>query len=390
MAQHQKTASVTLRWRVSREAKGELDSIPQKKREAFRQSKGRKNPPVRRADLPGSFHLDIYSRGVRSRRALNLKTTYNTQVNDEVERLAKEAERKAQDDKWRASHGFDSKIAGRVPFVEFFRSLVSAEKPKAWQATLYLLEKFPLGGTAIEAIDKAWLENFQEYLLAVPTRGRGMLKQNSASTYYSKVKAALNIAVDRKLIPSIPRVKAIPAIDTERSYLTQNELQSLANAPCPDAETKRAFLFACYTGLRISDIAALKWKHVQNGRIAKRIQKTGRVQYLDLPAIAESLLANGNGKGSHDSEAEIFSLPHQRVIWDILQVWAKNAKLAKHISFHTARHSFAVMALSHTKDLYLVSSLMNHQSIRVTQQYAKIVAEREREAMMSLPEIELS
>jgi integrase len=389
MAHYKVTASISLRWHIAREAKGEFAALPATKREMFRRSKGKKNPPVRGSDLPGYYYLDIYSRGKRSYRALNLNTTRNGPANDETERLAKEAERKAQDDTWRVSHGFDSKVAGRVSFVEFFRSLVLPGKPKAWQATLYLLEKFPLGKTTIETIDKAWLEALKEYLLAAPTRGSAPLKQNSASTYYAKVKAALNIAVDQKLIPSIPRVKAIPMTDTERSYLTQKELQSLANTTCPDAETKRAFLFACYTGLCISDIKALQWKHIQNKRVEKRIQKTGKVQYLDLPAIAQSLLTNGNGNGNHDFETTIFALPHQRVIWDILQVWAKNAKLTKHISFHTARHSFAVMALSHTKDLYLVSSLMNHKSIRVTQQYAKIVAEREREAMLSLPEIEI-
>lgn len=386
MARPKKTGRVTLRWRVARSSEPELESIPAKKRKAFARSKGKKNPPVRSAELPGHYYLDIYQNGQRSFRGLELYTTRDGQANDEVERLAREVERNGQDDKWRASYGLETTLAGSIPFVEFFRSLVPG-KPKAWKGCLLLLEKFPRGGTSVESIDKAWLEAFKEYLLVFPTRAGGTLRQNSASTYYAKIKAALNIAVDQKLIPSIPRLKAIPQIDTQRSYLTQEELQALARAPCPDAETKRAFLFACYTGLRISDIKALTWRHVQNGRLEKRIQKTNKVQYLDLPATAKKLLANGGN--DHAPDQKVFELMHERLVWDSLQTWAKNAKLTKHISFHTARHSFAVLALTHTKDLYLVSSLLNHSNVRETQIYAKIVDDRKRQAMMSLPEIEL-
>jgi integrase len=381
--------TVTLRWEPTKSERIGFYALTPGKRQAFQKSKGKKNPPVRGADVPGIYYLDIYNRGVRSRRALNLRTTQTAQANDEVERLAKEAERKAQDEKWRTSHGFESRIAGSISFMDFFGSLVPT-KPKAWRATLHLLEGFPGGLTPLEAIDKAWLESFKEYLLAKPTRGNVPLKQNSAGTYFAKVKAALHIALDQQRIQSVPHVRGISKIDAERSYLTQPELQTLAKAPCRDAETKRAFLFSCYTGLRISDVTGLTWRHVQNGRLEKRIQKTKKVQYLDLPQIALSLLTNGNGKIEHAPDERIFSLPEERTMWDIIQVWAKKAQLNKHISFHTSRHTFAVLALSHTKDLYLVSNLLNHSSVRETEIYAKIIDERKRDAMLTLPAIELS
>lgn len=378
------SATVKLRWKPLLQE--EWKAIPQTRRSAFKRSKGKKHPPARGADIAGHFYLDIYEAGRRQYRFLELKTTRDARANDEIERLAREVERRAQDDKWRSAHGFESALSRGIPFVQFFRSLVPG-RPIAWRACQYALEAFPLSDAPIETIDEKWLESFKQYLFSIRTRGGSTLKQNSASTYYAKIKAALSIAVDQKLIPSVPRVKAIPMEDTERSYLMFEEIQALAIAHCPDAETKRAFLTSCYTGLRLSDILELRKRHFQNGRLEKRIKKTNKVQYLDLPPVAQRLLING---GHQEPDEKVFSLPHPRVIWDVLQVWSKNAGLVKHISFHTARHSFAVLALSHTNDLYLVKELLDHTNIRDTQRYAKIVDDRKRDAMLSLPEIQLS
>lgn len=42
-----------------------------------------------------------------------------------------------------------------------------------------------------------------------------------------------------------------------------NEVQMLVDTPCKDDVLKRAFLFSILTGLRHSDIQALKWKQIQ-------------------------------------------------------------------------------------------------------------------------------
>jgi len=82
MNKEQKVGSVRLRWRALKI--DEWRAIPNEKREAFERSKGKKNPPVRGADIPGRYFLDIYEKGNRHTQNLNLRTTYDPQANEEM------------------------------------------------------------------------------------------------------------------------------------------------------------------------------------------------------------------------------------------------------------------------------------------------------------------
>lgn len=55
--------------------------------------------------------------------------------------------------------------------------------------------------------------------------------------------------------------------------------------------------------------------------------------------------------------------------------------LALPITFHTARHTFATMMLTLGADLYTVSKLLGHTSVKMTQVYAKIVNKKKDDAV---------
>lgn len=48
---------------------------------------------------------------------------------------------------------------------------------------------------------------------------------------------------------------------------------------------------------------------------------------------------------------------------------------------HKARHTFATMMLTLGADLYTVSKLLGHTSVRMTQVYAKIINQKKDEAV---------
>jgi integrase len=375
------STTIKLRWKPLRSS--EWKAIIEKKRTVFKSSKGIKKVPVRGADIEGHYYLDIYTDGNRSYEFIGLKTGNDGIANDETERMAKQVAAHWQDETWRVSHGFGTKIKGAIPFVDFFRTL-SQGRHKTWRSVLLILENFPNAQKPLNLIDVEWLHQFQEVLLQ-------SVSQNTASTYYAKIKAAFTIAIEHELISSNPsaRVRSIKPQPSQRTYLRREELQILANTKCIDSETKRAFLFASYTGLRLSDVRRLTWDEYRNGKIEFKQKKTGQPEYLDLSPVAVKLIKNGIEDSNHDGEDRIFSLPPDGTLWTYLQSWAIGAGLTKHISFHVARHTFACMMLETTKDLFLVSKLLGHTDIKHTQVYAKIVDERKRDAMMSLPQIEL-
>ena len=168
---------------------------------------------------------------------------------------------------------------------------------------------------------------------------------------------------------------------SERDYLTADELKILAAAPAPNEQVKAAFLFSCFCGLRLSDIEGLTWGAIrQNGnawQVETRMQKTRQILYLPLSDAARSFLPDRGNKGPEDL---VFTLPKRVTTqWGVTQ-WVKRAGIAKNISFHCARHTFATMALTQGADLYSISKLLGHTNVATTQIYATIIDQRKQDA----------
>lgn len=66
---------------------------------------------------------------------------------------------------------------------------------------------------------------------------------------------------------------------------------------------------------------------------------------------------------------------------DLRLIFTYSLLLASPCIFHTARHTFATMMLTLGADLYTVSKLLGHTSVRMTQVYAKIINQKKDEAV---------
>ena len=63
-----------------------------------------------------------------------------------------------------------------------------------------------------------------------------------------------------------------------------------------------------------------------------------------------------------------------------LERWISSAGIIKHITFHSFRHTFAILQLSNGTDIYTVSKMLGHTNVKTTQIYAKVVNEKEQAA----------
>lgn len=96
-------------------------------------------------------------------------------------------------------------------------------------------------------------------------RKDGSTISNGAAHHHQAVlNGALNKAVREGILTSNPlkslasKEKYQPS-ESIREYLTLEELKAAMAAPCPRDDVKRAFLFSCFTGLRLSDVRSLTW-----------------------------------------------------------------------------------------------------------------------------------
>jgi integrase len=195
-----------------------------------------------------------------------------------------------------------------------------------------------------------------------------------------------------------------PALDvaikkqaTRREFLTLEELEKLAATPCGNEDTKAAFLFSAFSGLRYSDVKALTWdkvKRVNGTRLLEYTQtKTGEPETLPLSAEAAAILeGQQNARISTRIRTKIngdavFKLGAQQTIDKAIRRWVKRAGIRKKISFHNARYTFATLSLTHGVDLYTLSKLLGHKSISTTEIYAKVVDQKKRQAVGMLPRL---
>ena len=178
--------------------------------------------------------------------------------------------------------------------------------------------------------------------------------------------------------------KAIQGEKKKREYLTIDEVKMLIDTPCASEDVKKAFLFSCFCGLRISDVRALLWKDViyENDKIhlELRQKKTEALLYLPLNKQAQCYLPANRG----NVEECVFSLPSQSTISKILGKWAKDAGISKKVCYHMSRHTFATMELTMGADLYTTSLLMGHSNVQITQIYAKIIDVKKEQAVMMI------
>lgn len=246
-----------------------------------------------------------------------------------------------------------------------------------------------------EEIDKKFLEGFRKYLLEEPlTKSQSKLAKNTASSYFNKVRAALNEAFREGIIRDNPvqRVKSVKAENTQRTYLTLDEVRAMTKAECRYDVLKRAFLFSCTTGLRWSDIQKLTWKEIeefQDGHYriifkqAKLLNAGNSLVYLDLPDSAVKLM----GERQDKAERVFKGLKYSSYTNVALLHWAMLAAVQKHVTFHVGRHTFAVAQLNRGVDIYSLSRLLGHSELRTTEIYADILESRRVTAMRGFPDI---
>ena len=244
----------------------------------------------------------------------------------------------------------------------------------------------------LQDVDKDFCRGFAQYLGQAKNRVGGKLSSNSRFLYFSKFSAALNAAVRAGLIPSNPAAlldkSERPLFrQTERSFLTEEEVQMLINTPNTHSsgDVARAFLFSCFCGLRWSDISCLVWGDIRSRgtglQIEKRMVKTREMLYLPLSSEAAYFLPEKTSKEPSDL---VFSLRSYASASIALKKWLSDAGILKPVTFHTARHTFATLLLTQKQDLYTVSKLLGHKSIKVTQIYAEVVDRKKRDAVNSL------
>lgn len=236
----------------------------------------------------------------------------------------------------------------------------------------------------LNKVNKEFCKNFIVFLATCTyDRGRGPkpLSSTTQRMFVNRLGTVFENALREGLINQNPMKlldkKEKPKKDqVEKEFLTIEELKKLMKTDCRYPLVKMAFLFSCFSGLRYSDMKTLCWSHVHlapdgvNQYIEKKQIKTGSEVVIPLSdEIKRWMPEREEGVDLVFHDLQISHTTVEEVLWE----WIAAAGINKYITYHCSRHTAATLLLTLGANLYVVSKLLGHKSIKVTEVYAKIV-----------------
>ena len=173
-------------------------------------------------------------------------------------------------------------------------------------------------------------------------------------------------------------------------FLHKIDVMKLMAMKMNDKEAELArlmYVFSCFTGLAISDMENLEYKHIQTAAdgqmyIRKERQKTKVEFIMPLHPIAEAIISHCRSEKRRSEEQQtvkekddhlVFHRDCSRSVIDAkLSIVGKACGIRQRLSFHMARHTFGTMSLSAGIPIESIAKMMGHASISSTQIYAQV------------------
>ena len=238
---------------------------------------------------------------------------------------------------------------------------------------------------------------FEEYRFLLKKRGLKASTVNSNLCWLSRL---MFRAVSKRIIRCNPFENAKYEKEEKKiRFLQKSDVMKLMAMKMNDREAELArlmFVFSCFTGLAISDMENLEYKHIQttaDGQmyIRKERQKTKVEFIVPLHPIAETIISHCR-KEPERSEVQqtvkekgdhlVFHRDCSRSVIDAkLSIVGKAYGIRQKLSYHMARHTFGTMSLSAGIPIESIAKMMGHASISSTQIYAQVTDKKISEDM---------
>ena len=328
------------------------------------------------------------------------RTPTERQQNKETLELAAKIRAEREQQFKESMLGYRLKKDRNVNFLDYYQAYIDGYTKKDLRMIKialnrfkdFLKEQYPLYefGIKPDLITKDMMEHFVEYL---QSRSVG----EGAKSIYQRFKKVVRYAIDHEVMLKDPCKGVVCKVDEQilrKDVLSMDEIQSLIQCHYDNENpnVRRAFILCLYCGLRFCDVKDLTYKNIDyTNRLLKFEQnKTkGHSAHSGVVIPLNDGLLSLIGEAPDDSNSSIFNLPSYESCCKSVKRWVKRAGINKHISWHCARHSFAVNILNNGANIKTVASLLGHSGLKHTEKYTRAVDKLKEDAINSLPALNL-
>ena len=240
--------------------------------------------------------------------------------------------------------------------------------------TITVLQEFR-PGIDFKDITYTFLRDFEVHL---KEKGNSV---NTIAKHLRQLRTLVNEAINQGYIPSDAypfRKYKIKQEKGRKEFLTPDELKRLENLNV-DKKLRHvldAFLFCCYTGLRYSDFCQLspvnfikvngkRWLHFTSVKTGVELRLPLHLLFEGkaLAVLERYDIVTDFAKIGPNSEANKY-----------LAQLAALARIRKHITYHTARHTCATLLVHQGVPITTVQKLLGHTSVRTTEVYSEVLS----------------
>lgn len=243
-----------------------------------------------------------------------------------------------------------------------------------------------------QQLTKEMVEDFTEHL-------KHKFKGEGPHSLFARFKKMLKAATEQEVLRKNPADGVVIKIDRGRlrkDILSLEEIKRLAatHYKGENLNVRRAFLFCLYCGLRWCDVKDLTFENVDYSNRLLRFEQAKTKGHSSASSVVIPLndtLLQLIGQPAPDGKRNdaIFPLPTNNSCQKALRRWTKRAGIDKHITWHCARHSFAVNILNNGANIKTVASLLGHSGLQHTEKYTRAVDSLKEAAINSLPKLEI-
>ena len=242
----------------------------------------------------------------------------------------------------------------------------------------FIKQRYKVSDIALKELAPAFITDFELFL-----RTEKNHCNNTVWSYMMPFRSIIFMAINNGWLQRDPfYAYSITKEETKRGFLSKEEINLLIKGTFKKPSytlIRDLFIFCTFTGLSWTDMANLTKENLQTSFdghlwIKTNRQKTGTESNIRLLDVAKHIIEKYDGM---TDDNKLLPVPCYVNCKNSIKVIAKKCGIEKNVTWHMSRHTYATtVCLSNDVPIETLSKMLGHRSIRTTQIYAKITAEK--------------